>query len=432
MASSRIFGQKARPAPPPPGVYRDDPNRDDSASISAMSLHSNVGLADTEEDDLLPPYTDNPRSTDLGANVRPNTLPQSDFQDYTGEEVIVRHDTKGSATVILSKLQTTDAAALESFVKAQVQVNPAAWIWLHGEHTQKNGTDKNKKKDKVIDFDIKIDVTDTISRRAQIMSGENGEIGEPEWSYLRIADNLEKRYRGSLFKSVNKRTRQDPEGQALVPTLQEWCHLFCANTSTLKSFEIRHSVVHRDEEKLKRLIEAAIRSTNYRGHISVSFQLSPRSITLQTSHVFNKMRYNKFLYWFCIIFQLWIITWPILFFMTKRWAVVSVMWPYRKYMNRRPQEQSEATPRLMAEDEWARKYQYTIQQGVLSRAQGGTFIEYMQRPDEHEERRRLEQERERRASEPQGGFVGGALSLMRGVGNVIRENQDARGWGYDC
>lgn len=429
MPGSRIFGQKAKPAAPPAGVYHDDPDRDDSASVSAISLHSNVGTANAEEEDFLPPYVDDPESASSEAITgAQNLVSEEDFQ-ASSEKVIVRYDAKGSATVVLSKRLTSDPVALESFIKSQTKIHPAACIWLHGEHSQKKGTDKNKK-EKVIDFDIKIDVTNTISCRAQDTPDE---ACAPEWSYLHIADNLEKRYRGTLFKSVNNRTRPDVEGQALTPTLQEWCHLFCANGSKLKSFEIRHSVIHRDEEKLRRLIEANIRSTNYRGHITIGFQLSPRSITVQTPHAFNKLRHNKFFYWFCIILQFWIFTWPILFFMTKRWAITSIMWPYRRYTNRNQQQESGMIPRSISEDDWARKYQYTIQQGVLSRAQDGTFIEYMPR-DEQEERRRQEQERERRASEPQSGLVGGALSLMRGVGNIIQENQNARGvgWGYDC
>lgn len=63
-----------------------------------------------------------------------------------------------------------------------------------------------------------------------------------------------------------------------------------------------------------------IRGTNYRGQITITFPLSYRTVTVISNHPFNRLRNNKFFYWFCIIFQLWIITWPILFFMTKRWS----------------------------------------------------------------------------------------------------------------
>lgn len=140
------------------------------------------------------------------------------------------------------------------------------------------------------------------------------------------------------------------------------------------------------------------------------------------------------MYWFCIIFQLWIITWPILFFMSKRWAVVHVSWPYKRCEPVPGQPgRSRWTPVKETEEQWAKRFTHTIQQGVLSRAVNGTVIDYIAQDERwHEEdRQRRERERQARESEPQGGLVGGALSLMRGVSNIVRENESARGWGYD-
>ena len=86
-----------------------------------------------------------------------------------------------------------------------------------------------------------------------------------------------------------------------------------------------------------------------------------------------------------------------------------------------------------SEQDWAKRYRYTIQQGVLSKAINGTMIDYVAQDERwhEEERQRQERERAAHAAEPQGGFVGGALSLMRGVSNIVREQNDVRGWGHD-
>ena len=187
-------------------------------------------------------------------------------------------------------------------------------------------------------------------------------------------------------------------------------------------------VLNRNEEYLRNQINAIVRSTNYRGHITIGFQLNPRTITIQTPHVFNKMRHNKFIHMVFIVLQLWIITWPILFFMTKRWAVAYVHWPYNLAHHTEGQERASGRASATESEEyWLQRYRYTIQQGVLSRATNGTIIDYLNEGVHQQPNR----DRQSREAEPQGGFVGGTLSLIRGVSNIIREDQAARGWGHD-
>ena len=114
--------------------------------------------------------------------------------------------------------------------------------------------------------------------------------------------------------------------------------------------------------------------------------------------------------------------------MTKRWAVIWVDLPYNLQAHIDGQERplGTETPKE-SEEQWLRRYRYTVQQGALSRAVNGTIIDYL------DEEVHLPRGRDSRArdAEPQEGLVGGALSLMRGVGNIIRETNEARGWGND-
>jgi hypothetical protein len=224
MAGSRIFGKKAKVGPAPPGIYRDDPSRDDAESVSAMSLHSDIGASGVSDEDLLPPYTDNPVSESNHPDV------DRTYQLDPKDQVLVHIDNKGSAEYRLSESLTSDPVLLEKFVRAQEYRAPKACISIQGWHNHTTQEKNKTKTEKVIDFDIKIDVTDTICRDTIVE-------GEPQkgWTTLQLANNDAKTYRGTIMKSKNKNLRADIEGNSHKPTLQEWCHLFCANGSKLKA-----------------------------------------------------------------------------------------------------------------------------------------------------------------------------------------------------
>ena len=190
---------------------------------------------------------------------------------------------------------------------------------------------------------------------------------------------------------------------------------------------------------LQRRIESIIRGTNYRGRIAISFQLDPYKKTLATPHLLNRLRNNTFVWWFFVLTQLWIITWPLLFFLTKRWAVVAVEWPFRKPKGEARQIVNENGERVWfreytyaseSEERWVKKWKRSIEEGILSGRISGETIAFVPDDPEAVERREAD-ERRRRDAEPTEGFAGATMSILRGIGNITRENQDMRGWGYD-
>lgn len=38
------------------------------------------------------------------------------------------------------------------------------------------------------------------------------------------------------------------------------------------------------------------------------------------------MRANKYIWWIFVVLQLWIITWPIIFFLERRYEVAHIVW----------------------------------------------------------------------------------------------------------
>ena len=228
--TSRVFGQQG----PPPGVYRDDPDRDDAASqSSAMSLHE--GIEFHESDEPLPPYSDDPASS---AFPTPPSEPEGlhtvldDVQVNPDGQLIYKKDKKGATETWLSPTLSTDPKELQKFVNFQTKRPPRAYIWLHGEHTESSGNGKDKKKEKKIDFDIMFNVTDTIAREKR---NERGEVAVPGWSSVSTVDPVLKTYRGSILKKTGWKGTPDGEAAPEAAPLEEWCHLFCASSSKLKS-----------------------------------------------------------------------------------------------------------------------------------------------------------------------------------------------------
>ena len=227
--STRVFGQQA----PPPGIYRDEPDRDDAASqSSAMSLHSNIDF--DESDETPPPYSDEPTiitTPSSSSNLLEDSLAVNP-EIMNPEDRLIKHcDKKGSTSTWLSGTLTTDPRLLQQFVNHKKKVCPEAYITIRGEHYESKGQGKDKKKETKVDFDIKLDVTSTISP---------GEILDPNGrtaaeSRIVTAGNHTKTYRGTVLQTLPKKSRADMEGAHEKPTLEEWCHLFCASSSKLKS-----------------------------------------------------------------------------------------------------------------------------------------------------------------------------------------------------
>ena len=216
MASVKFF--KNAPA----ATYRENPSRGSDASTSSA-----VPLLDQADINVVqdpPPYSDN------------EDQPTSTLVRGTLDEVIeerVSEDRKGSTIARLSPTLSVDPVALKKFIIQQAAICPEPFIRIRGTHTvTTRETNGQKKRQVVEDFDIKIDVTDTISRRSL---SPNSAIPMKEWMKLQIVQNGTKAYRGGRTRSKAKGYKADLETSQDTPSLDEFCHLFCASSAELKS-----------------------------------------------------------------------------------------------------------------------------------------------------------------------------------------------------
>lgn len=198
---------------------------------SAMSLHSNIGYDDNDDNGAgeLPPYTDDPSDVYAAPpdDVDSRSYDQAPLMRDSKITETKNVDQKGTRLVRLSPVLTTDPIALKAYILGQSKHELQAQIAISGTHESTRRTSDNKtKKETVTDFSFYIDVTDTISRRRQQQAC---------WSALEIVSNDRKTYRAGILKSRDKRFRADVEATHETASLEEWCHLFCASSSKLKT-----------------------------------------------------------------------------------------------------------------------------------------------------------------------------------------------------
>jgi len=196
------------------------------------------------------------------------------------------------------------------------------------------------------------------------------------------------------------------------------------------SFRLERSISGFDETFLKNRIDGLIRSTNYRGKISVTFPIEDRYVEIYTSNWVNEWRNKTWVRWIFFLTFTWIFSWPYLYFATKRWAVVKADWAFSSPTNN---GKSFAT---ISESQWFEKWKVGIRRLVLDRYQGEVTEEQLEgvmaRPEDPPipiqiQPLNLGNVRSNPLGALSQGFqIAGALSRGTIPGT------SSPGWGYDC
>ncbi|KAL8837180.1 MAG: hypothetical protein Q9170_002642 [Blastenia crenularia] len=403
------------------------PYRDDAASTSsAVPLRDHV-FAD---DEAPPAYTDDPdlvQSHQSLEDAESATSSQAPGGGSIHLEPKTHEDSRGSTATYISKLLSTDPKTCQWFVECQALRAPRPMVRVIGSHMETRQRDKKEEKQRVTDFDLKVPL---------------GGLLEPAWARSRTVHNAQKTYRGGIFKQVDPRMTSLTEAAETPPSLKEWCHRFCASSASTKSFTISRNVTEIEHHILTQQMTGILRGTNYRGHISITFPVNSRATVIVSDNWINRYRHNKFVWWVCVILQLWIFTWPLLFFMTKRWEVYSVKWPCRIHQrfdgswpnshktapNMICEGQPTKDPRIqiahMSEADWAQQWKLAVQfaaeskkVGILTDADRRLAIEV--------------QDRQRLVSIQDNGLLVAATGLLSGVQGLMSNPQNLQGWGGD-
>ncbi|KAJ5637331.1 hypothetical protein N7490_007210 [Penicillium lividum] len=437
-------------------ISKDD--RPDAAS--SHSLHS--------IDDLPPPYTDEPdfippvSSSNPAQSIAHLPLPLH-LRLVDSAYLLPGCDLKASDKRAISIAPSLSRNRNELFyaIRRQMKLPPRPLLWIKGTHSESTNDGKKKGSNTVTDFEFKLDLAETM------LTGWEGEPqGNWRWSEEEVLNDGDYKpaFRGGRLKS---RTYKAPrhsrsfaeDSDALLvsdegldaddaderPTsndvnLKLWCERFCNDPSPVKSFTLHRQVSGFDWKAMRNVLASHIRSLNYLGSVDFTFTVAQQSVTIYSPHWINRFRANRYVWWAVVILQLWIITWPIIWLLEKRYELAHTRWhsslsidPNNPLVKKYACGRDEATlgnfwgpaVKRMA---WSQR---TGQGNTLTRmdaeqVQGLDTDQLLgiQRGDSEAERERRE-----RVNRGDAGFVDHVVGLVRGVGEVSQGWRLTAGWG---
>lgn len=91
-------------------------------------------------------------------------------------------------------------------------------------------------------------------------------------------------------------------------------------------FTIRRKIEGFKPSKMYDKLESHIKSLDYHGSINFWLVEGYSTFTIYSPHWINRLRMNNRVWWLCVLLQLWVVTWPIIWLIEKRYDVVSMVW----------------------------------------------------------------------------------------------------------
>ncbi|SMY29714.1 unnamed protein product [Zymoseptoria tritici ST99CH_1A5] len=304
-------------------------------------------------------------------------------------------------------------------IKPQPMVRVQGWHW---QTRQRVGKRENKtQQERVYDFDV------VLSMHNFLPSSTDRDAADDVWWVPHSVENSDKAHRGSWRKTRAKGSTQHIEvGEDRKPELLDWCEDFCSNTSALKIFRVSRNVTGLDTDAIQEMIVPLVRQTHYRGHINITFPIADKNVDIYSPHWINRARMT-WVRWIFYLTFLWIFTWPVLLFTTKRWGVYKVDWRVsHEYV------ESDGTRRkryaTISEHEWVRRHANLIKSLVLDKFHGDATTFPTDVDEADAQRRRISMPR------AGNGSLDSALSFIQGgVGAWGALNgRGGDGWGADC
>lgn len=382
-------------------------------------------------------------------------------------------------TVTLDPALSQSARDLFSVIVQQARLPPRPHLQINGSHTDSSRGKKDKNQsNRVVDFDFRLDLVETLltgwELPSKIVSRE--EPDSQTWHSVWVAEDHDgiKTYRGSRIKTRTWRAAKqatgysaihqtaqsdDPESnplyseqggsgggepEALIQddyhALREWCDRFCNDPSPVKSFTLVRKVENFEHAALINCLTSHIRDTNYRGDITMRMEFANCSLTIYSPHWVNKLRNNKFVFWLCIVLQLWLVTWPIIWILEKRYEVVHSRW----YASHTSEQGGTARIKRYArgndEHGLGELWAPAVKQAAWGHRQSGEVILWKDaqrvvglttsqviRAPVHDSEAEIE--RRRRVDRGDGTFTDSVVGFVRGVSEVRQGWNSTMGWG---
>lgn len=259
-------------------------------------------------DDELPPYSISPE--DHGEQPPP-------FSKYEPK----KHSIRNGKVVSHDAHLNSDAEALYQWLLSESSLPPKPMLELEGTHRVTENVRENGKNvtrtNTVTDFHLTFDLSEFLVFAMVLAQGRSADGPNSGRCVIAVGPEV-KRRRGTRMAKLGA---ADEEAVNARKTIRDWCDDYVRNPAYCKEFTLNKVVTGLDEQYIRKHLEMVIRSTNYRGNIRVTFPVSNRSVILAPDNWICHLRYS-WARWIFYISFLWIITWPILWVVTKRWDVV--------------------------------------------------------------------------------------------------------------
>ncbi|TVY13279.1 hypothetical protein LARI1_G008969 [Lachnellula arida] len=393
--------------------YRDEPDHDDAASTSSAVL---LGDFDSFPDEALPAYEDTPSQPPFAPNSSTGTYPLIDWYCAPPELAFASYDMGKTEQRTRFPNYSTNSGTLESMIREQASYPPTYIVKLHGSHTETRRNGNKETKDKIDDFFIRINITNLLSPGP----------GADSTGRLELLPDNQRGFRGTRFPSLNP-SLQDVEQ---ADELRAWCDKYVADAAGVKSFTLKREIRNHDTKRLEQLLRSAIQETNYRGHLSVDFQTCHQSVIVYSPGTVNQWRTTTWIRWAFYLTFLWIFSWPCLFFMTSRYAVVKAVYDYA---DKPPGDDVGRKPTVISEVDWFNYWESAIRRAALARMMcKDTFLDGAYRTATTRADARGAQVGANPPTPSTGNaFADGAFSLIGQGMRVAEDFNNARGWGRD-
>ncbi|KAI1813943.1 hypothetical protein GGS20DRAFT_550674 [Poronia punctata] len=322
------------------------PNNKQGAPLHTLPPRSSAGgssynpipiddddIPEVAYDDLPPSYDDVPATDPTPfptAINNPNPVRPQD-----PDSLVVTDKVWGIQSWVAKSIEEPEC--LERYIHQLATVPPRPYMRVSGTHRE-SGRERStsNSRDRIItDFDVSLDITPYLFADARY--GRS-------WSAFRTVENGEKVHRGTTLRKraphSTGTTAPDfiPDEEMLLeagevdnkPGLREWCHRFAASHSPLKCFTFRRVVTGFDEDGLSRRLHELVRRLNYRGRVVVNLVVKDDTVHCYNDTTINRWRLTNWIRWLFYLSFLWLLSWPYLFFRTKKWEVVLTEWAFSR------------------------------------------------------------------------------------------------------
>ncbi|KAJ1329654.1 hypothetical protein MN608_06390 [Microdochium nivale] len=346
----------------------------DSSSLDSFrdnGDYDNDALDLPATDDLPPSYSDSysddvpSGSGSRGNNIATATVPTVPF-NAADPEVVGLHrfkvdDNTGAVYYVGAPFDNPDV--LQRQITELAKIPPCPAVRVTGTHTETVRDSKGKTERKTItDFAVSVDLTPFLYSDPQHYRS---------WARLRTAANGEKTRRGTILRKRAPGVKYDLEvGGAPEPTLKEWCHRYGASSAGLKCFSLQRRMTGFDVEYVRSAIEGLVRGTNYRGHLDVRVVTKGELVECYNEARTNRWRLTSWVQWLFTLTLLFVLSWPYLFFRTKRWEVAVAEWPFSRLYDNEDGSSPVKQYVSISEEQWYNMWARAIKRAVLERRQG--------------------------------------------------------------